>query len=114
MHETPCPEPGCLGECAALFLADHLGPDFYEAHLYLWDPLFNDSTMIAEWFRTEGAFDVWVQHTLYSDINGDRDGIDGHSRKTRHWTVTFRLPEEKNQPKRQRAVPLAVVKTEAA
>lgn len=84
---SDCPKPGVIGDCAAIFPREGL-PNQYEAHLHIWDRSFNDSTLVAQWFRDGGARDIWVQHTLYSDATEDRGGWDT-VRNSRHWIVTF-------------------------
>ncbi len=115
MHEGHCPQQGCLGECAAIFKNESFGPNIYEAHLHLWDTQFQDSGRVAEWFRAEGASDIWVEHVLHSDVNETRNGVDHDgSGPSRHWVVTFTLPPEASQPREQRAIPLAIVDSQPA
>lgn len=87
MNGGVCPSSGSLGECAAI---THGGGLRYEAHLYIWDENFNDSALVAKWFKDAGCAMVWISHTLYSDHNEDRDGKcqDGASR---NWVVSFEI-----------------------
>lgn len=84
LHVDSCPTAGSLGECAIIC---EFMPSLYQAILYIWDAEFNDSTKVAGWFKSAGAGNVTVAHTLYSDDNDDRDGktTDG----VREWTVYF-------------------------
>lgn len=93
MHPgSRCPEPGVLGECAAIFRREDIKKaEVYEAHLYIWDRSFNDSSKVAGWFKDQGCTDIWVQHTLYSDANDDRDGSCFGEDESRHWVVTFTI-----------------------
>lgn len=109
MNGGKCPTEGCIGECAII----HDGPPypnqkpFYEAHLYIWRDDFNDSTTVAGWFKEAGADEVWIQHTLYSDMNDDRDG---RQQGCRHWVVTFNLKDQTTRSPEERAI-LAVTCT---
>lgn len=89
MHAGPCPDAGCIGECAAIS-AGHGGR--WAASLYIWDKTFNDSKLVAKWFHDLGASEVVVSHVLFDDLNGDCDGfcIDG----ARAWIVEFNMPQE--------------------
>lgn len=91
MHEGRCPQSGCIGECAAI---DENTPGVWWAALYIWDKEFNDSSLVAKWFRDAGADEVLVTHVLHDDANGDRDGMtfDG----VRAWHVYFSMTEPGN------------------
>jgi len=78
---------GRIGECA--IIEPWVGEDRWSAAIYLWDTSFNDSTQLAEWFHQCGATDVVIEHTLYCDFNGDRNGTVKDS-TCRAWTVTFK------------------------
>jgi len=77
---------GSLGECAII---DRRGGEYrWYACIYLWDTTFNDSEKLAGWFHACGAADVMIEHTLYCDLNGDRNGMIENT-TCRAWTVTF-------------------------
>jgi hypothetical protein len=49
---------------------------------------FNDSTRVAGWFHDLGATGVVIEHTLFCDFNGDRDGFISAT-GSKAWSVTF-------------------------
>ena len=73
----------CLGECAAIMKKDA----GYSAYLYIWDKMFNDSELIARWFREAGAKEICVMSVLYDEFEGDRDGLTEDGSK--NWIVNF-------------------------
>lgn len=73
-----------IGECAIITQID---AKRWEACLYL-STRFNNSALVAKWFHESGAKDVIVEHTLYCDLNGDRDGVIENS-PCKAWVVTF-------------------------
>lgn len=81
-----CPTAGALGECAAMWCNGNV----WTAALYMWNPDFHDSAAVAGWFRSLGASEIEITHTLYSTANGDRDGqcFEG---VTRQWLVQFTM-----------------------
>lgn len=83
-----CPTAGSLGECAAMWCNEGV----WTAALYIWNPSFHDSSTVAGWFRSLGASEIEITHTLYSTANGDRDGqcFEG---VTRQWLVQFTMRE---------------------
>ncbi len=91
-----CPTAGALGECAAMWCDGNV----WTAALYIWNPAFHDSTTVAGWFRSLGASEIEITHTLYSTANGDRDGqcFEG---VTRQWLVRFTMrkaPDPQAEP----------------
>lgn len=95
-----CPQPGMIGECAAI---DHLtsagdGYDVYTASIYIWRHGFDDPAELADWLHVAGAVDVRIAHVLLDEVNGDLNGrtIDG----ARAWDVTFSLRAEAAAPRR--------------
>jgi hypothetical protein len=87
LHAGMCPQSGCIGECAAI---DETMPGVWWAAIYIWDHEFNDSGLVARWFKDEGAAEVLISHVLYDGANGDRDGrtFDG----VRAWHLQFSIP----------------------
>ncbi len=107
MHEGTCPGSGCIGECAIIYSVAERSPKSYEAQLYIWNQSFNDSSAVAEWFKAAGASNIWISHTLFSDVNEDRDGYCFGDR-ARNWVVAFELETGASQPGTQCATPTAI------
>lgn len=95
LHEGKCPTAGSLGECAAistLTCKGSTGPH-YVASLYIWDKTFNDSTLVASWFRQLGAYGITVSAVLFDEGNDIRDGASTHD-DARPWDVGFFMPDD--------------------
>jgi hypothetical protein len=73
-----------LGECA---IVGHDKGDTFFACLYF-SADFRDSRKVAGWFQALGATSVVIEHTLYSDVDDDRDGL---THGCQAWTVHFEL-----------------------
>ena len=84
-----CPTAGCIGECAAVTECLAIGSQapFFTAHLYIWDPLFNDSALVAKWFNDAGVDCAGVSAVLHDSYNFVSNGVaeDG----ARPWDVDF-------------------------
>src|SRR4051812_31887324 len=77
-----------VGECAAI--EEYYGERFL-ASVYLRSD-FRDSALLARWFHELGATMVIVQHTLYCDYSGDREGITPDGQQA--WNVIFAVTDE--------------------
>jgi hypothetical protein len=77
-----------IGECAII---EPWIENRWHAALYLRAD-FNDSTLVAEWFHDLGATEVVIEHTLYCDFNGDRDGLIPDT-GSKAWGVSFKLDD---------------------
>jgi hypothetical protein len=72
-------------ECAIVAPSSRGG---FLACLYF-DAAFANSAKVAGWFHDLGATSVVIDHTLYSDVDDDRDGL---THGCQAWTVYFDLP----------------------
>jgi len=106
-----CPGQGALGECAAIteIHAEGSEDSYFRAHLYLHcaEGALTPQE-VAGWFHQAGCRDVTISAVLHDPDNNILNGAsidDG----VRPWDVTYRLPYQTIDPKKEEAAEKTLV-----